>query len=214
MSEWNEGNGSSRGGGKIWAFFMGLTLLVIGSMAGFYFFIAKPAVSPMNRFAEALGQVTQEKVKVSGNSVVLSTEEKRELVVVERQMQSFVKYETKWLHSDKMIIVKGDFRVKAGFDLADFEGFELNGDQVVGSWPEAKVISVDLLDYEVLHSKSGLVNKLQGNDYEQVVDVLVKKARTDAEEKSDLLSEAERILQQRLSDLSGRTYEWREETRP
>ncbi|MDB4547499.1 DUF4230 domain-containing protein [Akkermansiaceae bacterium] len=110
--------------------------------------------------------------------------------------------------SDKMIIVKGDFLVKAGFDLTEFDGFELEGEKVVGTWPSAKVLSVEQLDYEVFFSKNGVINKLSQGDFENVSNLLQKQARTDAVEHSDILQDAERVIRTRLEDLSGGTYQW------
>ncbi|MDB4354002.1 DUF4230 domain-containing protein [Akkermansiaceae bacterium] len=197
-----------RRGGRILAFFIGVTILLVGGMAAFYYFIGKPAMSPVDRLAEALRNVTDNEVTVSGSSVTLARAEMRELAVVERKVQSMVKYETKWLGSDKMLIVKGDFLIKAGFDLTEFDGFELDGSKVVGDWPAAKVLSVEQLDYEIFFSKSGVVNKLSKEDFQQVTNLLQKQARVDAEENSDILESAERVIQRRLEDLSGGTYEW------
>ncbi|MEJ6561250.1 MAG: DUF4230 domain-containing protein [Akkermansiaceae bacterium] len=197
-----------RKGNRILAFFIGLTILAVCGMAAFYYFIGKPALSPMDRLAEALRNVTENDVTVSGNSVTLARAEMRELAVVERKVQSMVKYETKWMGSDKMIIVKGDFLVKAGFDLTEFDGFELEGEKVVGTWPSAKVLSVEQFDYEVFFSKNGVINKLSQGDFENVSNLLQKQARTDAVEHSDILQDAERVIRTRLEDLSGGTYQW------
>ncbi len=197
-----------RKGSRILAFFIGLTILIVGGFAAFYYFIGKPAMSPLDRLSEALRNVTENEVTVSGNSVTLARAEMRELAVVERKVQSMVKYETKWMGSDKMIIVKGDFLVKAGFDLTEFDGFELEGDQVVGTWPAAKVLSVEQLNYEIFFSKNGVVNKLNDTDRELVSNLLQKQARADAIEHSDILKDAERVIRTRLDDLSGGTYQW------
>ena len=127
-------------------------------MAAFYYSVGKPGMSPVDRLAEALRNVTDSEVTVSGASVTLARAEMRELAVVEQKVQSMVKYEAKWLGSDKLLIVKGDFLIKAGFDLTGFEGFELEGDKVVGEWPKAKVLSVEQLDYEIFFSKSGRID--------------------------------------------------------
>ncbi|MDB4419058.1 hypothetical protein N9291_00470 [bacterium] len=143
-------------GSCVLSFFIGLSLLLTVGGALFYFFIARPAMSamsPVDRLAEALKNVTNEEVSIDGSSVTLARSEMRELAVVERKVQSMVKYETKWLGSDKMIIVKGEFLVKAGFDLTEFEGFELEGEKVVGEWPDAKVLSVELLKSETFYAK-------------------------------------------------------------
>lgn len=196
---------------RVLSFFIGLSLLLAVGAGALYFLVARPAMqamSPVARLVEALENVTDHKVSVNGSSITLARVEMRELAVVERRVQSMVKYETKWLGSDKMIIVKGDFLVKAGFDLTEFEGFELEGERVVGQWPDAKVLSVEQLDYDIFFSKNGVVNKLSENDYEAVSNLLQKQAREDAELRSDILESAERVIRTRLDDLSGGLYEW------
>lgn len=196
--------------GCILPFFVGLSLLLAVGCGAFYLMVARPAMkamSPVNRLAEALKNVTDHEVSVNGSSITLARAEMRELAVAERHVQSMVKYETKWLGSDKMIIVKGDFLVKAGFDLTEFEGFELEGNQVVGEWPDAKILSVEQLDYHIFFSKNGVVNKLSEKDYEAVSKLLQKQAREDAELRSDMLESAERVIRTRLEDLGGGFYE-------
>lgn len=196
---------------RVLSFFIGLSLLLAVGAGALYFLVARPAMqamSPVARLVEALENITDHEVSVNGSSITLARAEMRELAVVERRVQSLVKYETKWLGSDKMIIVKGDFLVKAGFDLTEFEGFELEGEKVVGQWPDAKVLSVEQLDYDIFFSKNGVVNKLSENDYEAVSNLLQKQAREDAELRSDILESAERVIRTRLDDLSGGLYEW------
>ncbi|MGE9267748.1 MAG: DUF4230 domain-containing protein [Verrucomicrobiales bacterium] len=198
-----------RGGGRILAFFLGLSLFMAVCAGCVYFFFAKPMVemNPLERVAEALGKVTQGQGRVSGSSVVLESSKTRELAVIQRKTQSVVKYETKWFKSTKTLVVRGEFLVKVGFDLSDFEGFELSGGKVVGKWPEAEILSVEFLDYEILYSDEGLINKVQDADHEAVVNLLKKQARQDAEESRDVLREAEELVKQRLEDLSGQEVE-------
>lgn len=185
-----------------------LGLLVIGVMAAFHYFIAKPMTSPIERLANALGEVTQRKVKVSGHTLTLESTETRELVVIKRKTQSIMKYESRWLGSDKVVIVQGTFMIKAGFDLNEFEGFEVQGNKVVGDWPEPRILSVEQQDYEIFFSESGVMNKIQKSDYERVSTMLNQQARRDAIMRSDILDEADRIIQTRLKDLTGGDYEF------
>ena len=186
-----------------------LALLAIGVMAAFHYFIAKPMRSPLDRLANALGEVTQRKVNIEGHTLTLESTETRELVVIKRKTQAILKYESRWLGSDKVVIVQGTFMVKAGFDLNEFEGFEVEGNKVVGDWPEPRILSVEQQDYEIFYSDSGIVNKIQDSDYERVSTLLNQQARRDAILKSDILEEADRIIQTRLKDLTGGEYEFK-----
>lgn len=200
---------STRKGSCILSFFIGLSLLLTVGGALFYFFVARPAMSPVDRLAEALRNITNEEIAINGSSVTLARSEMRELAVVERKVQSMVKYETKWMGSDKMIIVKGEFLVKAGFDLTEFEGFELEGEKVIGEWPDAKILSVELEpdSFKTFYSKNGVLNKLTDADRDAVNNLLQKQAREDAELRSDILKSAERVIKTRLEDLGGGLYE-------
>lgn len=102
---------------RVLSFFIGLSLLLAVGAGALYFLVARPAMqamSPVARLVEALENVTDHKVSVNGSSITLARVEMRELAVVERRVQSMVKYETKWLGSDKMIIVKGGFSREGG----------------------------------------------------------------------------------------------------
>ncbi len=195
-------------GSRILAFFIGLSLLTVVGFGCFHYFITKPAVSPVHRLADALKSITQENVRIDGSTVNLEQIETRELAVVERTSQTIVKFHTKWLGSDKLLIVKGDFIVKAGFDLTGFEGFEVKGNQVIGQWPQAKILSVEMTEYEIYYSKNGIINRLEGDDHERAVNLLRKQALEDAINKSDICEEAERIIHRRLQDLGGEDFDW------
>jgi len=196
------------GGGQIhryFQYFAGLVILAIAGMAAFHFFIGKPMSSmnsPVDKLARALGSVTNGEVKVDGYTLTLESTETRELIVVKRRTQSVVKFESSWLRSKKVYIVKGEFEIKAGFDLSEFEGFELKGNEAVGEWPEPRLLGVNLQKYDTFFSSSGVVNRITDADREHVVNLLMQQARIDAVQNSDILNEAERIIQTRLEDLT------------
>jgi hypothetical protein len=197
----------------VWAFFGGLALLVVVGMASFYFFVGKPATAPLDRFAKVLEQVTQRKVVVSGSTVTLEESGVSELAVVQRKTQSLIKYETSWLTSENILIVRGEFVVKAGFDLSKVTKIEMVDGEVSGTWPEAEILSVELKDYEVFFSQDGTINKLQAKDQEEAIVLLLEQAREDAQE-SDLREEAERRLRERLEDLGQGDYDLGEQFLP
>lgn len=200
-------------GATVWAFFGGLALLVVVGMASFYFFVGKPATAPLDRFAKVLEQVTQRKVVVSGSTVTLEESGVSELAVVQRKTQSLIKYETSWLTSENILIVRGEFVVKAGFDLSKVTKIEMVDGEVSGTWPEAEILSVELKDYEVFFSQDGTINKLQAKDQEEAIVLLLEQAREDAQE-SDLREEAERRLRERLEDLGQGDYDLGEQFLP
>ncbi len=197
-----------RGRGSVDRYFKYFAILVvlgIAGMAAFHFFIAKPIQalgSPLEKLTRALGAVTNTEVKVDGYTLTLDSQETRELVVVKRRTQTVVKFESTWMRSKKVFILKGDFEVKAGYDLGEFEGFELKGNEVVGAWPEPRLLGVSLLNYDTFFSSSGALNRLSEKDREHATNLLHQQARIDAIQNSDILEEAERIIHTRLEDLT------------
>jgi len=205
----------SRPGGSVHRYFKYVALLVvlgIAGMAAFHFFVAKPIqdMNPMDKLRNALGAVTNNEVKVDGYTLTLESAETRELVVVKRRTQTVVKYESTWLGSKKIFILKGDFEVKAGFDLSEFEGFEVEGSKAVGEWPDPRLLGVSLLDYEIFFSSSGTINRIKESDRERATNLLHQQARIDAIQNSDILDEADRIIQTRLRDLTDGEIEFEE----
>ena len=189
---------------RYFKYFAFLVVLGIAGMAAFHFFIAKPiqGMNPVDKLARALGSVTDSKVEVDGYTLTLGSAETRELIVVKRHAQTVVKYESTWLGSKKVFILKGDFEIKAGFDLSEFEGFELEGSRAVGEWPEPRLLGVSLLKYETFFSSSGTINRIKEKDREQATNLLHQQARIDAIQNSDILDEANRIIRTRLEDLT------------
>lgn len=203
--EWQTRRRSAKGG---WLF-SALLLVGIGIYAAKKL-VVEPMGSPVATVAAALKSITQRETVVKGDTVTLSSAEARELVVVKRRTKSMIEYKTKWLGSEKQVVIVGEFVVKAGFQLDAFEGFEVRGQEVVGEWPEPRVLSVDLQDMEIFFSKSGLLNRLKEGDYEAATNQLLREARRDAIEKSGILEEADRIVRTRLEDLTGKRFEFRE----
>ncbi|NNC88081.1 MAG: DUF4230 domain-containing protein [Akkermansiaceae bacterium] len=186
----------------ILAVFAGAAVLVLTGFFGFYQFVAKPAASPLHSFAAVLERITERKTRVTGSTMTIEKSEVMELAVVQRRTHAIIKYETRWLGSDNLLIVRGEFLVKAGFDLDEAGPFTLADGMVTGDWPPAKVLTVELLDYDVYFSKNGTLNKLKPEDQAEAIRRLLAQARSDAAE-SDILEDAERRLRQRMEDLGG-----------
>jgi hypothetical protein len=206
---------------SIWAFFGGITLLVaVGMLVGvgcFYFMVSRAASAPVDKLAQALSTVFGTDVMVSGSTAVLEKSEIGELALVQRKTQAIVKYETTWMGSDKLLIVRGDFLVKAGFDLSEGGNWDILDGKINGKMPEGKVLSVEAIgDFEIYHSDNGTINRLKPQDHANAYNYLKNQARRDAE-RSDIGKEAERVLLRRINDrMSGldQDIQWKEETIP
>ncbi len=204
----------SRVPGILWALFGGFTLLLVAGFACFYFFFNKVTTAPIDQLAEALSTVLGTEVKVSGSTAVLEKSEIGELALVQRKTQAITKYQTSWMGSDKILIVRCDFLVKAGFDLSEGGQWGIMEGRINGPLPKGKVLSVEPIgDFEIYYSESGTLNRLNPQDHASAFNYLKKQARRDAE-RSDIGEEAKGVLLRRLSDRmgdAGDELEWKKE---
>ncbi len=199
--------------GGIWkaiaAFFAGLSImLAVGGVIG-YFAIkgvgdaaSGGAKAFMDTVAGAFSNLTGKKVEVQGNSIYLPPEDIEELALVEQEGESFVRRRTKLAGDSAVLILKGTFRAKAGFDLAD-GNYSVTANEANQSvdvkFPPAKILSVEMEKYEVYHLKDGFINKITEEDHEEAVRQLIRQARDDFE-LGNLRREAENRLRERLED--------------
>ena len=179
-------------------------LAVVLTVTGLPWFAVKKGSDFTERVMHVFAHVfqTTPEVVIKGDSTVLEKSPIAELSVVQRKTQVLTKLEGQWLGSTKFLLVRGDFIVKAGFDLN--ESFRFNVDQpshqVFVDLPKPKVLSVAMQNYEVMISSNGVINKLQPEDQEKVIQHMLVKARSDAE-RSDIRQEAMQQVEQRIKDL-------------
>ncbi len=190
----------SRAAGVIWAIFGGVSLLAATIILAVSMFFKMTFDKPVETFANALGNVLGTQVEVTGSTAVLEKSEIGELAVVQRKTQAITKFETTWLGSKKMLIVRGDFLVKAGFDLSEGGEWIIMNGMIDGPIPEGKVLSVEPMgDFEIYHAENGTINRLEPQDHARAFNHLKDQARRDAQ-RGDIAREAERVLIRRLAD--------------
>ena len=190
----------SRAAVVIWAIFGGVSLLAATIILAVSMFFKMTFDKPVETFANALGNVLGTQVEVTGSTAVLEKSEIGELAVVQRKTQAITKFETTWLGSKKMLIVRGDFLVKAGFDLSEGGEWIIMDGMIDGPIPEGKVLSVEPMgDFEIYHAENGTINRLEPQDHARAFNHLKDQARRDAQ-RGDIADEAERVLIRRLAD--------------
>ncbi len=193
--------------GWFW-FLAGLAVLVAAGAFAFYLVMVKPAAGAARELrqavAGAIGEIVGQKVEIKSDTVVLSKSAIAEFSTVQRKTQTITKFESSLLGSKNMLILRGDFVVKAGFDLT--KPFKVAVDDRTGEvradFPPAKITSVELRNHEVFFSDNGAWNKLTPENQAQATQQMIIEARL-AAEKSDIKEEAERQLATRLHDLLG-----------
>jgi hypothetical protein len=200
----------SRGSGLAWLWAgVGLALIILaGGFVGWLLLVRpaeKVAGGLRDTVASALQKITGQQFNVSSNTVTLQKSAITELSVVQRKTQTMTKLETTMFGSKATLILRGDFVVKAGYDLSQPFSVTVNETtgEVKADFPPAKITSVEMKNLEVYFSDSGLINKITPEHQEMATKQMLAQARLDAEN-SDIKTEADAQLQTRLLDLLGR----------
>lgn len=191
-----------------------VTLLAI--LGGGYFLIVKPienALASMQTTAthslrEVLGAITNTSTHiVEGRAEIVETSEISELSLLEMRMSATRTIEKSENFSfiplgTKKLIVRGSYSVKGGYRLKNGISLGLEHGKTVARFPKPEVLSVELIDFEVLSEDSGWMNKIQPSDRAQILRELRKQMQSEAEQ-SGMLTTVEATLRTRLRDLLG-----------
>ena len=185
-------------------FFLGLAALIAGVMWG-----ARQLVGGLSGdFSKVVSGVFQTvfhvtpKTSIQSGSTVLEKAAISEITVTQRKMRTVVTYRQAWLGSTKVLVVQGDFLVKAGFDLNNAFRFTTNETtrDVTVDLARPKILSTDFITTEVLYSSDGIINKLSPQDSAAVVRQMLAETRLQAQQ-SDMLAEASQQIEQRIKDM-------------
>lgn len=152
------------------------------------------------RLADGLG-VTP-KITVRSDVVVEQSRDVLELATVERIARVNHVYVHTWLGSTKELRLRGDFRVKAGFDLS--QGFEIDIDEVPGRdaprvsvrLPDPEILSLEMIDLRV-EEDEGIWNRVQPAERQQSIRDLQRLARREAE-RAGILDQARDSFQRQI----------------
>lgn len=157
---------------------------------------------------EVLGAITNTDTRVvEGRAEIVETAEIAELSLLEMRMSATRTIEKTESFSGlplgtKKLIVRGHYTVKGGYRLKDGVSLRMENDRPVARFPKPEVLSVELIDFDVLSEDSGWLNKIQPADRAQILRELRNQMREEAEH-SGLLDTVESSLRTRLRDLLG-----------
>jgi hypothetical protein len=193
----------------------GITLTAI--LAGAYFLVVRPIETALSgtktsierSLQQVLGAITNTDTRiVEGRAEIIATAEIAELSLLEMRMSATRTIEKSEEFSGiiplgtKRLIVRGHYTVKGGYRLKDGVSLRMENGKPVARFPKPEILSVELLDYDVLSEDSGWLNRIQPADRAQILRELRDQMRQEAE-KSGLLDTVERSLRTRLRDLLG-----------
>lgn len=191
-------------------------ITLLGILAGGYFLVILPIERAMSKTTSriergvqrVLGAITNTDTRiVEGRAEIVETAEISELSLLEMKMnatrtiEKSEKFQGLSLGTKKLI-VRGHYRVKAGYRLQGGISLRMANGAAVAEFPRAEVLSVELLDYDVLNEDSGWLNRVQPDDREQILRELRNQMRAEAEA-SGMLGTVEATLRTRLRDLLG-----------
>jgi len=193
-----------------------LGIMALAIIGGLYFLV----VSPLERMVagtkrsverglkEVLGAITNQDTRiVEGRAEIIETAEINELSLLEMRMSATRTIEKSEAFSGlplgtKRLIVRGHYQVKGGFRLQNGISLRMENGQPVANFPKPEILSVELVDYDVLSEDSGWLNRVQPEDRAQILRELREQMRAEAQ-KSGMLDTVEATLRTRLRDLLG-----------
>ena len=188
-------------------------LAIIG---GVYFLVVAPiertlvgTKSSIERgLNEVLGAITNQDTRIiEGRAEIIETAEISELSLLEMRMSATRTIEKTESFSGlplgtKRLIVRGHYTVKGGYRLKDGVSLRMENGKPVARFPNPEILSVELIDFDVLSEDSGWLNKIQPADRAQILRELRNQMRDEAQ-KSGLLDTVDGTLRTRLRDLLG-----------
>jgi hypothetical protein len=192
-------------------------VLTLGAIfCGAYFLILRPVERALSgtkasieqSLRQVLGAITNTDTRiVEGRAEIVGTAEISELSLLEIRMsatRAIEKSETMYNVplGTKKLIVRGHYAVKGGYRLKDGVSLSMENGRPVARFPKPEVLSVELIDFDMLSEDSGWLNKVQPADRAQILRELREQMRGEAEQ-SGLLDTVEISLRTRLRDLLG-----------
>lgn len=185
-------------------------------IGGAYFLVLRPIEKALSStkasvehgLSEVLAAITGSSTRVvEGRAEIVETSEISELSLLEMRMSATRTIEKSDSFSflplgTKKLIVRGYYRVKGGYRLKEGASLWVENGKPVARFPKPEVLSVELIDFDVLSEDSGWMNKIQPGDRAQILRELRAQMRLEAGQ-SGMLATVEATLRTRLHDLLG-----------
>ncbi|MEP4078262.1 DUF4230 domain-containing protein [Haloferula sp.] len=188
-----------------------VTIVVLGLLA--VKVIEKGASSTSSAVSQGLDKVLSALTNsnthvVEGRAEIVEQNEISELSLLELKMSATRSFENenyilKYLPAGtKQLIVRGDYRITAGYKLKPGVSLGVENGIPVARFPEAQVLGVELIDFNILSEKDGWANSITAEDRATLLRELRQQMRVEAE-KSGVLDVVDAALRTRMKDLIG-----------
>ena len=137
------------------------------------------------------------RISVKDHVVYEQSQNVLELTVLTKDTEVTRESDQTWFGSTKHIRMRATFRLHAGFDLEQKCNVKVQGSAVLVELPRAKILSTEVLDWNVEQLQDGLWNKIQPEDVQAELKALPELAMA---KEPNLPEEAQRSFQQQLQE--------------
>lgn len=192
----------------------GLTASAV--VGGLYFLVVAPAermwsssqTAVVQGLQQVLGALTHTDTRViEGRAEIIAQAKVSELSLLEMRLNTTRTLEKSENLSilplgTKKITIRGNYTVKAGYRLKEGVSLRMEKGTPIARFPKPEIISVELIDFEVINEDGGWLNKIRPADRAQILRELRQQTRSEAIQ-SGVLQTVESTLQARLEALLG-----------
>lgn len=189
-------------------------MTAIAVIGGLYFLVVAPIERALRNtkasvergLEKVLAAVTNRDTRiVEGRAEITESKEISELSLLQLRMSATRTIEKSENLSilplgTKKLVVRGHYQVKGGYRLQNGVSLQMENGRPVARFPKPEILSVELIDFDVLSEDDGWLNKVQAGDRAQILRELRDQMREEAE-KSGMLDVVESSLRTRLRDL-------------
>jgi hypothetical protein len=181
-------------------------IFLVSAAISFYIITVKVPTDLAHEMAAGVKQVFNftPRTMIRENVVIEQQTPITELATVSRSVYVDYSWKHTWVGSTKELQLTGAFTVKAGFDLQDEFVLTVIPKplHVTAALPPPKVLSVQMDTFLVVRDESGWWNKISGQDRQNAVNELRRKARAKAES-SGILDDARADAEASLRKIAG-----------
>jgi hypothetical protein len=192
-----------------WSIGIAIIFFAITACAYWLFFVAP--LKKGGEVAKVIGELLKTEITVNQTVFIKGDKTLTELAIQEKNITYTFDMTHRWLWSTKKIVMRGEFRGKAGYDFTDKItdpknpwGIDVSNDgkTITSRMPKPTILSVEMTNYKIIEDSDGLWNKISKDDREKAVNALQSGARTEME-KTGILDEVDGAFIKQIEDALG-----------
>jgi Protein of unknown function (DUF4230) len=190
---------------------IGIAIILFAITASIYFLVFLAPLKTGGEVARTLKEFFDGTITVNKTVFIKGSNNMTELAVREKNITYTYDLTNSWWGSKKKIVLRGEFRGKAGYDFTDQIidpknpwGIDVseNGKVITARMPKPSILSVEMTNYKIIEDSNGLWNKISKDDREKAVNALQSGARTELG-KTGILDEVDGAFIKQIEDALG-----------